>query len=91
MRAKLIRIGNSRGVRIPRELLQTYSLTEGDEVELERRRDGILLQPIEAGEAQLSYADAYQEMVFEAAEVSEWSAWDASAGDGVVTGDARED
>ena len=83
MKAKLVRIGNSRGVRIPKELLQVYSLAEGDEVELERRPDGILMHPVAGTASQLSYATAYQEMALEAAEAAEWADWDAASGDGV--------
>ncbi len=83
MKAKLVKIGNSRGVRIPHELLQAYSLLEGDEVDIEARRDCIVLHPVAAGRGQLSYAAAYQEMAEEAAEAAEWAAWDISAGDGL--------
>jgi antitoxin MazE len=42
MRARLIRIGNSRGVRIPRPLIEEARL--GDEVELLIRGESIVIQ-----------------------------------------------
>lgn len=43
MKAKLVRIGNSRGVRIPRPLIEEAGLT--DEVELEVKRGSIVISP----------------------------------------------
>lgn len=83
MRAKLVRIGNSKGIRIPLELLQLYGLSEGDEIELERRQNGILLQPAAKSEGRVSYATAYREMADEAAESAEWRSWDQLSGDGI--------
>ncbi len=38
MRAKLVRIGNSRGIRLPKPLIEEAGLDrDGDEVELRRR------------------------------------------------------
>lgn len=82
MKAKLVKIGYSQGVLLPHELLQAYSLVEGDDVDIEARRDCIVLHPVAAGRAQLSYASAYQEMAEEASEAADWAAWDISAGDG---------
>ncbi|MFO8064727.1 MAG: AbrB/MazE/SpoVT family DNA-binding domain-containing protein [Spirochaetia bacterium] len=80
---KLVKIGNSRGIRLPQELLQSYDLVEGDEVDIEPRRDGIVLHPVAAGEAKLSYDVAYRQMADEASEAAEWAEWDISAGDGL--------
>lgn len=44
MRAKLVRIGNSRGVRIPKALLQEVDL--GEEFEIVAGRDEIVLRPL---------------------------------------------
>jgi antitoxin component of MazEF toxin-antitoxin module len=81
MKASLVRIGNSRGVRIPRELLSLFGLHEGDELELEARREGILVRPLALTERTLSWAAAYDEMAAEPAEGAEWQEWDATAGD----------
>ena len=83
MRVKLVKIGNSRGIRLPQELLQSYDLVEGDEVDIEPRRDGIVLHPVAAGAANLSYDAAYRQMADEASEAAEWAEWDTSAGDGL--------
>ena len=42
MKAALIRIGNSRGIRIPKVLLEQYRFN--DEVELEPRRDHLVIR-----------------------------------------------
>lgn len=79
----MIRIGNSRGVRLPAALLEAYHLREGDELEIDRRREGFILSPLPA-EQQLSYEDAFREMRLEAAERSEWDGWDSTIGDGLA-------
>lgn len=43
MKTELIRIGNSRGVRIPKPLIAQCGL--GDTVELRVERDGLLISP----------------------------------------------
>lgn len=44
MKAKIIKIGNSKGIRLPNELIKEYQLDE--EVILELREDCIVLKPI---------------------------------------------
>jgi antitoxin MazE len=44
MRTKIIKIGNSQGVRIPRLLLEQTKLRE--EVEMEAQEDQIIIRPI---------------------------------------------
>jgi antitoxin MazE len=46
MKTKLIRIGNSRGLRIPKPLLEQAGLH--DEVELEVVRSGIIIRGVDA-------------------------------------------
>lgn len=82
VKTKLVRIGNSKGIRIPRELLQVYGLAEGDEIELEQRHDGVFLKPAARGVGRLSYVVQYERMAEEAAETAEWREWDGTAGDG---------
>jgi antitoxin component of MazEF toxin-antitoxin module len=82
MTAELIRIGNSRGIRLPRELVRIYDLREGTELELEGRREGILLRVVPASAGKMPWGAAYRETAGERAEREEWSAWDATAGDG---------
>ena len=83
MRAQLVRIGNSRGVRLPQRLLSLYKLKEGDEFELEERKDGILLRPEKAVTEKISWEASYAEMVAESAEGTEWADWDVTASDGL--------
>jgi antitoxin MazE len=81
MRAKLVRIGNSKGLRIPQSLLELYSIKEGGTLELEARREGILMRPLREENTKLGWEAAYREMMEEAAERSEWEDWDTVAGD----------
>ncbi len=41
--ARIVRIGNSRGVRIPKQILEQTGL--GDEVELDVQQDHIVIRP----------------------------------------------
>ncbi|MEI8093177.1 MAG: hypothetical protein WCG80_03105 [Spirochaetales bacterium] len=81
MTAHLVRIGNSRGVRIPQKTLQLYGMAEGAELELEERQEGILIRLVVSA-AKVSWSQAYEEMAEAVAERAEWSEWDALAGDG---------
>jgi antitoxin component of MazEF toxin-antitoxin module len=81
MTARLIRIGNSRGIRLPQELVRLYNLAEGDALELEERREGILLRVASDSTTKVSWDQAYREMAVELAEREEWAEWDATAGD----------
>lgn len=53
MKARLIRIGNSRGIRIPKPLIEAAGL--GDEVELRVDEGAIVIQP--AGAPRAGWAD----------------------------------
>jgi len=44
MKTSVIRIGNSRGIRIPKALLEQCRL--GDTVELEVQRDHLVIRPV---------------------------------------------
>ena len=82
MKTKLVRIGNSRGVRIPQQLLRAYDLREGSELDIEERREGLLLRIGVRKPGLLSWAAAYREMAAESAEGAEWANWGVTAGDG---------
>lgn len=82
MKARLVRIGNSRGIRLPATILKLYDLYDGVELEIEERQDGILLRPVNETPAKLTWAESYQQMASEVAERLEWSEWDSLAGDG---------
>ena len=43
--AELVKIGNSKGVRIPKALIEQAGL-EGSELELKVVRDGLLIRPL---------------------------------------------
>ena len=94
MATRITRIGNSRGIRIPKALLDLYGLAEGSRVDLTETREGTLIKRSSADEGRtLSWRDAYAEMAQDAAERAEWLEWDATASDGVdpVTSDSFDD
>ena len=75
---KVARIGNSRGVRLPAASLRRYRI--GEAVVMEERSEGILLRPTGPVVEKLSWEDTAREM---AASHEDWSAWDATAPDGL--------
>lgn len=77
-RIKVVRIGNSRGIRLPAKVLARYRI--GDEIVLEERQDGILLRPIGSPVAKLSWEDTAREM---ARATENWGNWDSTTGDGL--------
>jgi antitoxin MazE len=58
MKAKIIRIGNSQGIRIPKPLLEQTGL--GEEVELEVRADEIVIRSARSPRA--DWAAAFESM-----------------------------
>ena len=72
----ITRIGNSRGIRIPAEILRRHRI--GDAVLLEERGDELVLRPKK--QAKLSWKETYHEM---AAEKEDWSDWEVVAEDGL--------
>ncbi len=75
---KIARIGNSRGVRIPAEVLRRYAF--GDAAILVECLEGLLLRPKQRTDEKLSWADTAKAM---AATTEDWSDWDAAASDGL--------
>jgi len=75
---KIAKIGNSRGVRIPAEVLRRYAF--GDAAILVESVDGILLRPKQQADAKLSWSDTAKAM---AAAAEDWSDWEAAAADGL--------
>ena len=73
---KLIAIGNSRGIRLPKSLLQKYGWT--DSLVLKETEDGILLSGKE--QDKLSWEDTYRAI---AAANEDWSDLDAAVADGL--------
>jgi antitoxin MazE len=82
MRAKIVKIGNSRGIRLPKKILDLYNLTEGSDVEIEQNRDGLFLKPMQT-KYTLSWEAAYQQMAAEQQETLEWEEWQATDQDGI--------
>ena len=73
---KLVPIGNSRGVRLPKAVLDKYAI-KGDLV-LEEREEGLLLR--NKGDKRLSWEDTFKQM---AKEREDWSDLDATVADGL--------
>ena len=73
---KVVAIGNSRGVRLPKAVLDRYAIK--DELVLEERTDGLLLR--NKSDKRLSWEDTFKEM---AKEREDWSDLDATTGDGL--------
>ena len=58
MKGKLVQIGNSRGVRLPKPLLEEAGLT--DEVEIRARKGIIVIE--RAGRARAGWAEAARQL-----------------------------
>jgi antitoxin MazE len=58
MKTRIVRIGNSQGIRIPKPLLEQTGLR--DEVEVSVQDDGLMIRP--ARKARTGWADAFREM-----------------------------
>lgn len=75
---KIAKIGNSRGVRIPAEVLRRYAFT--DTAIMVESVDGVLLRPKRQADVKLSWAETAKAM---AAASEDWSEWDALSADGL--------
>lgn len=73
---QLAKIGNSQGIRLNKQLLNRYGIS--NTLEIETTPDAIILRPIP--NEKLSWAETYKEM--EAAN-EDWSDWEAVAEDGL--------
>ena len=78
MKTKLIRIGNSRGIRIPKILLDQCRVE--DEVELETQNDCLIIRPVAAprsgwDEAFHQMAEAGDDILLDQEELSQTD-WD---------------
>lgn len=73
---KVVRIGNSRGVRLPKAILERYAIK--DALVAEERDDGLLLRG--ARDAQLGWVETFKEM---AREREDWSDLDVASSDGL--------
>jgi antitoxin component of MazEF toxin-antitoxin module len=75
---KVAQIGNSRGVRLPAEVLRRYRIEES--LLMEETPAGILLRPLGGDVEKLSWEDTAREM---AASNEDWTDWDEAPGDGL--------
>jgi len=73
---KLVAVGNSRGVRLPRDLLRKYGIS--DTLVLEELPEGMLLRGTTG--AKLSLDQTFTEM---AAAQEDWRDWEGAAADGL--------
>jgi antitoxin MazE len=82
---KIVPIGNSRGIRIPKDILVKYRLE--DAAVLELRADGVLLRA--AQDRRMSWAETYAATAAETAAAerkgpkSEWAVFDTTLADGL--------
>ena len=77
---KVVRIGNSRGVRLPKAVLERYEIK--DALVLEAREEGLLLRGTK--DKRLTWEETYRET---AREKEEWSDLDATLEDGIEPGE----
>ena len=75
---KVVPIGNSRGVRLPKAVLDKYAIW--DAVSVEEREDGLLLRSRK--DKRLSWEETFKDM---AREREDWSDLDAALNDGLDT------
>ena len=73
---KLIAIGNSRGIRLPKSLIDKYGWD--DRLVLEEAEDSIVLRGIDTHK--LSWEETYRAM---SAEAEDWSDMDITLSDGI--------
>jgi antitoxin component of MazEF toxin-antitoxin module len=77
-RLKVARIGNSRGVRLPAEVLKRYHIE--DSVLLEEQVEGLLLRPDTAATPKLTWEETAREM---SQQEEDWGEWDTLSADGL--------
>jgi antitoxin component of MazEF toxin-antitoxin module len=65
-------VGNSRGVRLPADVLRRYQI--GDTLIMEQRPDEIVLRPKRSRQQKLTWAETYQQM---AQSSEDWSDWES--------------
>ena len=77
---KVVRIGNSRGVRLPKAVLERYQIK--DALVLEAREEGLLLRG--AKDKRMTWEETYREM---AGEKEDWGDLEATVADGIDRAD----
>ena len=77
MQAKLINIGNSKGIRLPKTIIEKYHLH--DKLKIEEKEDGIFIRS-DVPENKLTWEETFREM---AQEDEDWSDLETLSGDGI--------
>jgi len=78
METKLIEIGNSKGVRIPKKLIEKYHIM--DNLEIVEEDNGILIKSKKGKNKKLSWEETYKEM---RNEKEDWNDFDSVISDGI--------
>jgi len=73
---KIVKIGNSKGIRIPKSILQKYGFT--DSIQIEEKENGILLHNSKT--SKLNWEDTFKAMK---SEKEDWSDFDNTLLDGL--------
>jgi antitoxin MazE len=73
---KIVPIGNSRGVRLPKEIIERYAMEET--IVLEAREEGLVFR--NKHDKRLSCEDTFKDM---AREREDWSDFDGTVADGL--------
>ncbi|MGH7427511.1 MAG: AbrB/MazE/SpoVT family DNA-binding domain-containing protein [Candidatus Methylomirabilaceae bacterium] len=77
---KIVQIGNSRGVRLPKAVLERYEIK--DTLVLEAREEGLLLRGKK--DKRMTWEETFRDM---AREKEDWSDLDATVADGIEPGE----
>ena len=77
---KVVRIGNSRGVRLPKALLERYEIK--DALVLEAREEGLLLRGKK--DKRMTWEETYRDM---ARANEDWSDLESTVADGIEPGE----
>ena len=77
---KVVQIGNSRGVRLPKAVLERYGIK--DALVLEAREEGLLLRGKK--DKRMTWEETFRDM---AREREDWSDLDATLADGIEPGE----
>ena len=73
---KVVPIGNSKGIRLPKAILQKYGFSQ--EIIIEEKLEGLLLR--KSNDNKISWEDGFKEM---AKEKENWSDFDVALMDGL--------
>lgn len=77
MNIKLIQVGNSKGIRLPKKLISKYKLDTG--ILIIEKDDGILIKPL-IDDNKLSWEQTYKDM---AKEKEDWEDMNITTADGL--------